>query len=101
MGREDYWWITATDPESGKPYLIAGGRNEDEARQKAFEMLAGTDFVLKKLPTRSLPRASSLLKGNRLEETKSLHKAAERMGHDRSINRLREHKSRADPSTRW
>lgn len=93
MAHENYWWITATDPDSGKPYLIAGGRTEDEARQKGFEMLGGIDFQLKQLPTRNLQRASSLLKGNRLEETKSLHKAAERLGHERTLkNRLNRRK---------
>lgn len=101
MGREDYWWITATDPESGKPYLIAGGRNEDEARQKAFEMLAGIDFKLVKLPTRNLSRASSLTKGNRLEKTKSLHKAAEHLGHDRSLDKLRKKRAHRTETPRW
>lgn len=83
--REEYWWITASDPETGKPYLIAGGRTEDEARQKGLETLGGADFQLRKLPTRSLPRASSLIKGNRLEKTHSLRKAAEPIGHEKGI----------------
>lgn len=93
--REEYWWITAVDPETRKPYLIAGGLKEEEARQKGLEMLGGIDFQLKKLPTRNLARASSLLKGDRLEQTRSLHKAAERIGHDRSLHRrLREQRKR-------
>lgn len=88
--REEYYWITAVDPETGKPYLIAGGRTEDEARQKGLETLGGLDFLIRKLPTTNLARASSLLKGDRLEKTKSLHKAAERLGHERSLDRLRD-----------
>jgi len=87
MSREEYYWLTAKDEETGKPYLIAGGVNEEEARQKGLEMLSGLDFRIRKLPTRNLQRASSLLKGNRLEKTHSLHKAAERLGHERSVRR--------------
>jgi len=87
MSREEYYWLTAKDEETGKSYLIAGGVNEEEARQKGLEMLSGLDFRIRKLPTRNLQRASSLLKGNRLEKTHSLHKAAERLGHERSVRR--------------
>ncbi len=85
-----YYWIVAIDPESGKPYLISGGPTEDEARQKGLEMLAGVDFEVKSLPTRNLARASSLIKGDRLESTHSLHKSSERLGHDRSVARMRQ-----------
>jgi hypothetical protein len=95
MPSDWYWWITSSDPETGKPYLIAGGRSEEEARQKAFEFLGGMDFKLKRLPTRNLARASSLLKGNRLEETKSLHKAAEKLGHERTVKRRLGSRSRS------
>ncbi len=84
-----YWWITAVDAESGKNYLIAGGRSEEEARQKGLEMMGGVDFQIRRLPTRNLSRASSLLKGDKLEHTKSLHEAAQRLGHDKSIDRLK------------
>ena len=87
MAREEYFWLVALDPETSRPYLIAGGRTEDEARQKGLEMLAGIDFQIRKLPTRNLARASSLMKGNRLEKTRSLHKAAERIGHERTLRR--------------
>jgi len=86
--RDWYYWITAIDTDTGKPYLIAGGRTEADANQKGLEMLGGIDFQIKRLPTRNLARASSLLKGDRLERTQSLHKAAERIGHERSIERL-------------
>lgn len=91
MAREEYYWITAVDPDTGKPYLIAGGNTEEIARQKGLEMLGGLDFRIRKLPTRSLSHASSLLKGNRLEKTHSIHKAAERLGHEKSVKRMRRH----------
>ena len=61
-----YYWIVAHD-DTGKPYLIYGGVSEESARDKGIEMLSGIDFEIRKLPTRSLARASSLLKGNRLD----------------------------------
>ena len=88
MREEQSWyWIVCTDPETNKNFLIAGGRTEDEARQRGMEMLGGLDFTIKRLPTRNLQRASSLLKGNRLEQTRSLRKASERLGHERTVRR--------------
>ena len=81
-----HYWLYTKD-ETGKPYLIYGGLTEEAARQKGFEMLAGLDFDIKRLPTRNLQRASSLLKGGRLEKTHSLKKATERLGHNRSLKR--------------
>ena len=97
------YWLTAKS-EEGKPYLIFGSAvSEDEARQKGMEMLGGLDFQIHALRTRNLQRASSMLKGNRLEKTKSLKKAAEHLGHDRSITRDRKRraarrKAKADPN---
>ena len=84
---ESYFWLVTRDPETNRPYLLAGGRTEDEARTKGLEILGGVDFTIKKFPTRDLGRASSLLKGNRLEQTHSVHKAAERLGHERTVKR--------------
>ena len=94
-----YWWII-TESE-GKPYLIFGSDiGENQALQKGREMLPGMDFQIRKLPTRSLQRASSLLKGNRLETTHSLKKASMRLGHDKSANKLRKKKTK-ESSTGW
>jgi len=100
MARESqYWyWLVCADPETGKHFLVAGGRTEDEARQKGMEVLGGVDFQIKRLPTRNLARASSLLKGNRLESTHSLKQASERLGHDRSLRRRRR---KQDPLAGW
>jgi hypothetical protein len=86
--RNWYYWLIAKD-ENGKPYLIAGGKTEEDARQKGLEMLSGQglDFEVRRLPTTSLPTASSMIKGRRLEKTKSLGKATEKLGHDRSLRR--------------
>lgn len=94
-----YYWIAARD-ERGKRYLIFGSdRSEDEARQKGLEMLGGVDFVIKRYPTRDLSRASSFSKGIRLKETHSLKKATERLGHDKSVRRLRHRQRRGSGGT--
>jgi len=87
MPTEYWYWITSRCPETGKPYLIAGGRTEEECRQRGMEMLGGLDFKIKRLPTRNLQRASSMLKGDRLSRVHSLKKAAERIGHERTVKR--------------
>ena len=85
---QQYYWIICKDPDTGKPFLIAGGNSEDEARQKGMEMLGGIDFEVKRLPTRNLSRASSIIRGGRLEDTHSLRQAKERLGHNRSLCRM-------------
>jgi len=84
-----YYWIIAKDPDTGKIYLIAGGNTEEESRAKGLEMLGGVDFEIRALPTRNISSASRMVRGKRLEETQSLRKAKERLGHNRSLNRLR------------
>jgi len=74
-----YWLYKEVD---GKPYLIYGGETEEEAQQKGLEEL-GTDFRIKRLPTRNIGTASSLMKGNRLEITRDLRQASRRMRHKR------------------
>ncbi len=81
------WWLVTRD-ESGKTFLVFGSnKGEEEARQKGLEMLSGLDFEIKRLPTSSLSRASSLLKGDKLERTRSLKEAGRRLGHSRSLRR--------------
>jgi hypothetical protein len=87
--RHYYYWLLCTDPDTHKPFLIGGGNTEDECRSKGLEMLAGIDFEIRRLPTRNLARASSLIRGVRLEDTHSLHKASEKLGHDRSLSRMK------------
>lgn len=98
------YWITAIDPDTQKPYLIFGSPNsEEEARQRGMEMLGGLDFKIHRLPTRNLQRASSLLKGNRLEKTQSLKKAAERLGHERGLlrDKARKQHKKKNPDSVW
>lgn len=85
--RRQYWWIVAQD--EGKPYLILGGSSEQESRQKALEMLGGLDFSLREFPTMDRNSASAMLRGKRLEDTHSLHESGRRIGHEKSIRRLR------------
>ena len=83
-----YYWLVTTNPDTGKPYLIYGGETEAEARQQGLDMLGGIDFEIKPLRTRNLQTASSMIRGKRLESTHSLSKASERIGHNRSLERL-------------
>ena len=89
-GRRYYYWLCARDPETGKPYLIFGSdKDEADARQKGLEMLGGVDFEIKRYPTRDLATASAHLRGRRLEQSGSLGVAGKRIGHDKSLRRLR------------
>jgi hypothetical protein len=93
-----YYWIVTRDPENNKPYLLPGGKTEQEARQKGLEQLGGVDFELRRFPTTNMATASAMLKGKRLEKTKSLHTATERLGHGKSLKRsLRKRDRRTQP----
>ena len=83
-----YYWLVARDPDTGRPFLIAGGDTEDQARQKGLECLQGIDFNIRGLHTRDMARASQIIRGKRLEETHSLTAAKQRLGHERSLARL-------------
>jgi hypothetical protein len=96
-----YWWLCTRD-EKGKPYLVFGSeKSEDDARQKGMELLGGLDFEIKRLPTRSLPKASSLCKGNRLEQYHNLKEASKRLGHEKSVARLKRRKLKWQDGTHW
>jgi len=86
--RRYYYWICTVD-ENSKTYLVFGGNSEEEARQKGLEILAGVDFELKRYPTHDLSTASAYLRGKRLEETHSLSTASQRIGHSKSLARLK------------
>ncbi len=89
--RKYHFWIVAKS--EGKPYLIYGSPNsEEEARSKGLEMLGGMDFEIKRLPTRDLAKASSMVRGVRLEDTHSLKEASKRIGHNKSIKKLKRKK---------
>lgn len=92
--RRRYYWLVTANPDTGKPYLIYGGKDEEEARQKGLDVLNGIDFEIRGLPTRNQQTASSMVRGKRLEETHSLTKASERIGHNRSIRNLIEKRRR-------
>ena len=94
--RRNYYWIKCVDPETGKPYLIWGGNDENSARSRGIEMLAGIDFKIVPLKTRNLSMASSMIHGKRLEQTHSLRKASRRIGHDKSVKRLIRKRSRGN-----
>lgn len=89
MSRKYYYWIVTRDPDTGKPYLLFGGDSEQEARQKGMELLAGLNFEIKRYPTRDQATASSFLRGKRLEQTHSLKESGRRIGHNKSLRRLK------------
>ena len=69
------------------------GVTEEEARQKGLEMLGGLNFEIKRYPTRDLAKASSFLRGKRLEQSQSLSEAGRRIGHTKSLRRLHRRRS--------
>lgn len=87
MPKRYYYWLVAQS--DGKPYLVFGGDDETSARQKGLELLGGLDFELKKYPTRDLGAASAFFRGKRLDETHSLRESSKRIGHNRSLSRLK------------
>ena len=93
MGRQYHYWIACRDEETGKPYLIYGcpdREGEEEARRKGMEMLPGLDFEIKRYPTRNLSEASAYHRGKRLERGEGLKSSVERLGHEKSAERLRQ-----------
>jgi len=82
-----YYWIT-TQNES-QPILLYGGLTESEAREKGLEMLSGTDFQIKRLPTRDIGAASAYIRGKRLEATHDIHESTRRIGHERTVRRFK------------
>ena len=88
-----YWWGVSQDPETHKPYLVfLSDKGEEDALERGRELLAGINFEVKKLKTRSLSAASSAIRGGRLESTHSLKEAGQRIGHTKSIIRDRNRK---------
>lgn len=92
MTQRFYYWLVVRD-ENGKSFLVFGGNNENEARQHGLETLSGMDFEIKRYPTRDLGRASAIYRGGRLDTTHSLKEASRRIGHDKSVKRLRKRSS--------
>lgn len=93
---EFHYWLVSKDPDTQKPYLIyacPAREGESQARQRGLELLPGIDFTISRLRTREIGKASSLLKGNRLEQSHSLREAGKRLGHDKTIARDRKRKT--------
>jgi hypothetical protein len=82
-----YYWIVTQD--QGRPYLIFGGADEEEARRKGLELLGGLDFRLVRYRTSQLSQASAFYRGERLENGLGIRESAKRQGHERSLDRLR------------
>ena len=90
--RRYHYWIVAYDQD--RPYLVYGGTDEEEARRKGLELLAGANFELKRYPTMDLGAASAFFRGKRLDDTHSLKESSRRIGHDRSLRRLKRREQR-------
>jgi len=96
--RRYYYWLICRD-DMKKPYLVFGSdKSEDDARQKGLEILGGLDFEIKRYPTRDLGTASAYFRGKRLERGDGLSASTQRIGHNRSIEKLKKRMSRRTPS---
>ena len=93
-----HYWITAVDPENNnKPYLLyacPARDGEETARQRGIELLSGLDFQIKRFKTSDIGDASSMLRGKRLESSHSLREAGRRIGHSKSLKRLKRRETR-------
>ncbi len=90
--RQKHFWIVTS--HEGKPFLIYGGLTEEDARNKGLTELNGLDFAVKMYPTLDTNAASAMHRGKRLGDTHSLGQASERLGHDRSLRRLKRRQDR-------
>jgi len=95
--RYHLWLVTVSD---GKPYLIYGAPDfgpdggEQAAREKGLTMLAGLDFEIKRYPTMNLSEASAFHRGKRLDSGEGLKASTQRLGHEKSIERLKNRRRR-------
>lgn len=90
--RQYHYWIVSKEPETGKTFLIYGCPDRDGesvARNKGMEMLGGLDFEIKRYPTSNLAEASAYHRGKRLERGEGLRMSTQRLGHEKSLARLR------------
>jgi len=96
--KEYHFWIETVDTENNdKPYLLyacPAREGENAARQRGMELLGGLDFQIKKYPTRDINTASAMLRGKRQEQTQSLGESGRRIGHSKSLKRLRRRNSK-------
>lgn len=84
------YWIVTNDGTGHNQTLIFGSDvSEEDARLKGLQDLPGIDFVIKPLRTRNLARASSLLKGEKLDRYHDLSKATERLHHTTKLGKHR------------
>jgi len=93
--KQYHFWIAAAS--EGKPYLIYGCPDRDGesvCRNKGIEMLGGLNFEIKRYPTRNLAEAARFHKGHRLETGEGLKRSTQRLGHEKSIERLKSQRRR-------
>ena len=90
--RYHYWIVTSDPNNNNKPYLLyacSARAGENAARQRGMELLGGLDFKIKRYKTKDINTASAMLRGKRQEQTQSLSESSRRIGHKKSLKRLR------------
>ena len=75
---ETHYWITAT--YQGKDILIYGGASYYEAEQKGNQELPCM-FDIIALPTSDIGRASRMVKGQKLEQTRNIDESLKNLRH--------------------
>ncbi len=75
-----YYWILATDRESGRAIILGAYDTEDEANRVGFEKIDDS-FEVVPLNTRDSGRATKMLKYRRFDQTAKLEDAIKRARH--------------------
>jgi hypothetical protein len=95
--RKCYWIVTNDSTGHDQTLIFGSDISEEEARMKGLQDLPGIDFVIKALRTRNLARASSLIKGEKLDKYHDLSKATEKLHHTTKFGK---HKPNSKSSSR-
>lgn len=90
MKRRRYYWIIVHSPDEGDTLIFGSEQSLEDARSRGLAMLPDIDFEIRDFPTRDLAAASSLYKGKKLETTHSLHKAKQRLVHEKGLARRKQ-----------
>jgi len=77
---QEYYWLLAQDPKSGKSVILGPYVTEDDANRIGFVKLAGS-FEVIPLPTRDPGKATKMLKYRRFHQTAKLEEALKRAKH--------------------
>lgn len=78
--QQEYYWILAVEPKTGRPIVLGAYSSEDEANRVGFAKIDGS-FEVVKLKTRDSSRATKILKYRRFHQTAKLEEATKRAKH--------------------